>query len=179
MEPSESPSSPFLELLQLKPWEKGEILRGSISTSVWDDLTHQRSASITLSVHNFFSHFLPTFFLPSYCYAQRDDSGNHVSLDNQEPTPIPASGCLAEAFHRSGSKKCRIDFLVFKNIHPHRRQNCSQTGDFVGFETKGAEEAKKWFDKSFIDSMRVTIEVVNVSSLRLKPNAYVFGVFRS
>ena len=60
-----------------------------------------------------------------------------------------------------------------------RRQIYSQTGDFVGFETKGAEEAKKWFDKSFIDSMRVTIEVVNVSSLRLKPNAYVFGVFRS
>ena len=36
---------------------------------------------------------------------------------------------------------------------------------FVGFKTeKEAEEAKQWFDKSFIDSMRINVEVVDVSS---------------
>ena len=36
---------------------------------------------------------------------------------------------------------------------------------FVGFKTeKEAEEAKQWFDKSFIDSMRITVEAVDVSS---------------
>ena len=35
---------------------------------------------------------------------------------------------------------------------------------FVGFKTeKEAEEAKQWFDKSFIDSMRISVEVVDVS----------------
>lgn len=36
----------------------------------------------------------------------------------------------------------------------------------MGFKTeKEAEEAKQWFDKSFINSMRISVEVVDVSYL--------------
>ena len=49
----------------------------------------------------------------------------------------------------------------------HKPDGTSRRFGFVGFKTeKEAEEAKRWFDKSFIDSMRITVEVVDVSSSR-------------
>lgn len=49
----------------------------------------------------------------------------------------------------------------------YKPDGTSRRFGFVGFRTeKEAEEAKKWFDKSFIDSMRINVEVVDVSSLR-------------
>ena len=49
----------------------------------------------------------------------------------------------------------------------YKPDGTSRRFGFVGFKTeKEAEEAKQWFDKSFIDSMRINVEVVDVSSLR-------------
>ena len=47
----------------------------------------------------------------------------------------------------------------------YKPDGTSRRFGFVGFKTdKEAEEAKQWFDKSFIDSMRISVEVVDVSS---------------
>ena len=49
----------------------------------------------------------------------------------------------------------------------HKPDGTSRRFGFVGFKTeKEAEEAKRWFDKTFIDSMRITVEVVDVSPSR-------------
>jgi RNA recognition motif-containing protein len=62
----------------------------------------------------------------------------------------------------------------------YKPDGTSRRFGFVGFKTeKEAEEAKKWFDKSFIDSMRISVEVVDVSSLRSYINHLCLGVFRS
>jgi len=46
----------------------------------------------------------------------------------------------------------------------YKPDGTSRRFGFVGFKTeKEAEEAKRWFDKSFIDSMRISVEVVDVS----------------
>jgi len=47
----------------------------------------------------------------------------------------------------------------------YKPDGTSRRFGFVGFKTENeAEEAKQWFDKSFIDSMRISVEVVDVSS---------------
>lgn len=47
----------------------------------------------------------------------------------------------------------------------HKPDGTSRRFGFVGFKTeKEAEEARRWFDKTFIDSMRISVEVVDVSS---------------
>jgi len=49
----------------------------------------------------------------------------------------------------------------------YKPDGTSRRFGFVGFKTdEEAEEAKQWFDKSFIDSMRISVEVVDVSSPR-------------
>ena len=49
----------------------------------------------------------------------------------------------------------------------YKPDGTSRRFGFVGFKTeKEAEEAKRWFDKSFIDSMRISVEVVDVSPSR-------------
>ena len=49
----------------------------------------------------------------------------------------------------------------------HKPDGTSRRFGFVGFRTeKEAEEAMRWFDRSFIDSMRISVEVVDVSFLR-------------
>lgn len=49
----------------------------------------------------------------------------------------------------------------------YKPDGTSRRFGFVGFKTeKEAEEAKRWFDKSFIDSMRINVEVIDVSPLR-------------
>jgi RNA recognition motif-containing protein len=49
----------------------------------------------------------------------------------------------------------------------YKPDGTSRRFGFVGFKTeKEAEEAKRWFDRSFIDSMRINVEVVDVSFLR-------------
>ena len=49
----------------------------------------------------------------------------------------------------------------------YKPDGTSRRFGFVGFKTeKEAEEAKRWFDRSFIDSMRISVEVVDVSYLR-------------
>ena len=46
----------------------------------------------------------------------------------------------------------------------YKPNGTSRRFGFVGFKTeKEAEEARRWFDKSFIDSMRISVEVVDVS----------------
>lgn len=47
----------------------------------------------------------------------------------------------------------------------YKPDGTSRRFGFVGFKTENeAEEAKRWFDRSFIDSMRINVEVVDVSS---------------
>jgi len=59
----------------------------------------------------------------------------------------------------------------------YKPDGTSRRFGFVGFKTeKEAEEAKQWFDKSFIDSMRISVEVVDVSPSRFY---FVLGVFFS
>ena len=49
----------------------------------------------------------------------------------------------------------------------YKPDGTSRRFGFVGFKTeKEAEEAKRWFDKSFIDSMRINVEAVDVSPPR-------------
>ena len=49
----------------------------------------------------------------------------------------------------------------------YKPDGTSRRFGFVGFKTeKEAEEARQWFDKSFIDSMRISVEVVDVSPSR-------------
>ena len=49
----------------------------------------------------------------------------------------------------------------------YKPDGTSRRFGFVGFKTENeAEEAKRWFDRSFIDSMRISVEVVDVSTLR-------------
>lgn len=53
----------------------------------------------------------------------------------------------------------------------YKPDGTSRRFGFVGFKTEEeAEEAKQWFDRSFIDSMRIGVEVVDVSSLRFCTN---------
>ena len=62
----------------------------------------------------------------------------------------------------------------------YKPNGTSRRFGFVGFKTeKEAEEAKQWFDKSFIDSMRISVEVVDVSPLRFYIKLPCLGVFRS
>lgn len=52
----------------------------------------------------------------------------------------------------------------------YKPNGASRRFGFVGFKTeREAEEAKRWFDRSFIDSMRISVEVVDVSALRVSP----------
>lgn len=45
-----------------------------------------------------------------------------------------------------------------------KRDGTSRRFGFVGFKTDGeAEVAKKWFDRTFIDSSRITVSTVDVS----------------
>jgi len=49
----------------------------------------------------------------------------------------------------------------------YKPDGTSRRFGFVGFKTeKEAEEARRWFDKSFIDSMRISVEIVDVSPSR-------------
>src|SRR5258708_5514256 len=49
----------------------------------------------------------------------------------------------------------------------YKPDGTSRRFGFVGFKTENeAEEAKRWFDRSFIDSMRISVEVVDVSTQR-------------
>jgi multiple RNA-binding domain-containing protein 1 len=58
----------------------------------------------------------------------------------------------------------------------YKPDGTSRRFGFVGFKTeKEAEEAKRWFDKSFIDSMRISVEVVDVSSSRFCTKYLRFG----
>ena len=60
----------------------------------------------------------------------------------------------------------------------YKPDGTSRRFGFVGFKTeKEAEEAKRWFDKSFIDSMRISVEVVDVSPLRFYIKHLRLGCF--
>ncbi|KAF9647916.1 hypothetical protein BDM02DRAFT_3097287 [Thelephora ganbajun] len=66
----------------------------------------------------------------------------------------------------STSSSSKIFTLTDAKI-AYKPDGTSRRFGFVGFKTeKEAEEAKRWFDKSFIDSMRISVEVVDVSSLQ-------------
>lgn len=46
-----------------------------------------------------------------------------------------------------------------------KRDGSSRRFGFVGFKTDGeAEAARRWFDRTFIDSSRISVSVVDVSS---------------
>jgi len=67
----------------------------------------------------------------------------------------------------STSSSSSKNFTLTDTKIAYKPDGTSRRFGFVGFKTdKEAEEAKQWFDKSFIDSMRISVEVVDVSPSR-------------
>ena len=59
-----------------------------------------------------------------------------------------------------------------------KKDGTSRRFGFVGFKTsEEAERAQKWFNKTFIGSSRIAVEVIDVSLRPLYPNpGYTFDV---
>ena len=143
------------------------------STSVWDDLTRQR---LSPSPSATFSHTSSPFF-SSRLIATRGETiqaaMSRLIIKNLPPYLTPDA--LRKHFTGQASKNAASTsssssktFTLTDAKIAHKPDGTSRRFGFVGFKTeKEAEEAKQWFDKSFIDSMRITVEVVDVSSLRL------------
>ena len=155
---------------------------------VRDDLT--RPASAITSVCNFLSRQNPCFFFlspPSHCIpgGATKTAMSRLIIKNLPPYLTPDA--LRKHFTGQASKSVAPtsssplkNFTLTDAKIAYKPDGTSRRFGFVGFKTeKEAEEAKRWFDKSFIDSMRISVEAVDVSFL-LSSTKYLFlGVFRS
>ena len=87
------------------------------------------------------------------------------------------SGQATKNASSTSSSPSKIFTLTDAKI-AYKPDGTSRRFGFVGFKTeKEAEEARRWFDKSFIDSMRISIEVVDVSSFCFDENSTSFVFF--
>ena len=76
----------------------------------------------------------------------------------------------------STSSSASKTFTLTDTKIAYKPDGTSRRFGFVGFKTeKEAEEAKQWFDKSFIDSMRISVEVVDVSPSRFYTKSLRLG----
>ena len=137
---------------------------------VWDrDLTCQRLSHFPSAI---FSDRTSPFFPPPPRRDSTKATMSRLIVKNLPPYLTPDA--LRKHFTGQASKSAASTpasplktFALTDAKVAYKPDGTSRRFGFVGFKTeKEAEEAKQWFDKSFIDSMRINVEVVDVSSLR-------------
>jgi len=132
-------------------------------------------ASVTSFVHNF-SHSLFSPVFPSHPHSNvsQGDEGGHVPSDNQEPATILDPGSLTEHFSGQAAKNTastsshpKIFALTDAKI-AYKPDGTSTKVWLCGLSKQRRRQRKRngGFDGSFIDSMRIGVEVVDVSSLQ-------------
>ena len=134
---------------------------------VWDDdLTLQRLSHAHpqfFSDHFFFVFFSLSHLIPTPGSATKA-AMSRLIIKNLPPYLTPDA--LRKHFSKntaSNSSSSKTFTLTDAKV-AYKPDGTSRRFGFVGFKTeKEAEEAKQWFDKSFIDSMRINVEVVDVS----------------